>query len=299
MDALSGLAVFVRVVEDGSFSAAARSLFLSKSAVSKQVSGLEDRLGARLLNRTTRRLTLTDAGTVLYERAQRILAEVGEAEAEVSQLTEAPRGVLRINLPLTFGIAHIGPLLPDVTLDVVAEDRVVNVVEEGFDAAVRIAALPESSLIARRLCSSPRILAASPAYGAAHGLPQRPEDLHAHACLTYAYNLRGNEWTLEGPGGRRVSVRVRGPLRVNNGEIMRSAALAGMRVVLSPTFIIGRDVAEGRLLHLLPEWRDTSASVYVVHPHARLVPAKVRAFIDYLAEAFSGPRLPWEHCPLP
>ncbi|MGC2856822.1 LysR family transcriptional regulator [Novispirillum sp. DQ9] len=295
MDRLSGMAVFVRVVEEGGFSAAARALGLSKSAVSKQVSALEERLGARLLNRTTRRLALTDAGTAFHERAVRILADAEEAEAAVSQLSTAPRGVLRINAPVTFGIQHLGPLLPEfmaaypeLVVEVTLNDRFVDLVEEGFDVAVRIGRLADSSLIARRLAPVRRLVVASPAYVAAHGAPETPEDLRHHACLHYTYLLRGDVWSLTGTDGRTVDVRVAGRLRANNGDVLRSALLAGLGIAYTPSFIVGRDVAEGRLVRLLPGWEDISAAVYAVHPHARLVPPKVRAFVDYLAQRFAG-----------
>jgi DNA-binding transcriptional LysR family regulator len=295
MDRLSGMAVFVRVVEEESFSAAARVLGISKSAVSKQVAGLEERLGARLLNRTTRRLALTDAGTAFFERAQRILNDAEEAEAAVSQLSAAPRGVLRVNAPVTFGVQHLGPLLPalmaaypELAIDLVLNDRFVDLVEEGFDVAVRIGRLSDSSLIARRLAPVRRLLVASPAYIAAHGAPERPEDLRDHACLLYTYLLRGDAWSLTGPDGRAAEVRVTGRLRANNGDVLRSALLGGMGIAYTPSFIVGQDLADGHLVRVLPGWEDTTAAVYAVYPHARLVPPKVRAFVDFLADHFTG-----------
>ncbi|MFA7431325.1 MAG: LysR family transcriptional regulator [Rhodospirillaceae bacterium] len=303
MDSLSGMAVFVRVVEEESFSAAARVLGLSKSAVSKQVAALEERLGARLLNRTTRRLALTDAGTAFFERAQRILADAEEAEAAVTQLSTAPRGVLRVNAPVTFGVQHLGPLLPafmaaypELAVDLVLNDRFVDLVEEGFDVAVRIGRLSDSSLIARRLAPLRRLLVASPEYVAVHGAPQQPDDLRNHACLLYTYLLRGDAWSLTGPNGRTTEVRVTGRLRANNGDVLRSALLGGMGIAYTPSFIVGRDLAEGRLVRVLPGWEDVSAAVYAVHPHARLVPPKVRAFVDFLAERFAGPSS-WDETP--
>lgn len=295
MDRLSGMAVFVRVVEEESFSAAARLLGLSKSSVSKQVAALEDRLGARLLNRTTRRLALTDAGTAFFERAVRILADAEEAEAAVSRLSTAPRGVLRVNAPVSFGVQHLGPLLPafmdanpELSVDLGLNDRFVDLVEEGFDVAVRIGRLPDSSLIARRLAPVRRLLVASPDYVAAHGAPQRPEDLRDHACLLYSYLLRGDTWPLTGPDGRTVEVLVTGRLRANNGDVLRSALLGGMGVAYTPSFLVGADLAEGRLVRVLPQWEDTTAAVYAVHPHARLLAPKVRAFVDFLADRFAG-----------
>lgn len=297
MDRLSGMAVFARVVEEESFSSAARALGVSKSSVSKQVAALEERLGARLLNRTTRRLSLTDAGMTFYERAVRILSEAEEAEAAVSQLSAAPRGVLRVNAPVTFGVQHLGPLLPDfmarypdLAVDMTLNDRIVDLVEEGFDMAIRIARLPDSSLIARKLCPSPRLVVASPEYVARYGAPQRPDDLKQHTCLLYTYLLRSDSWFLTGPDGQEVEVRVTGRLRANNGDVLRAALLGGMGIAYTPAFIVGRDLAEGRLVRLLPDWVDRSSAVYAVYPHARLVAAKVRAFVDFLVEHFSrGP----------
>lgn len=301
MDSLSGLTVFVRVVDAGGFTAAAREMGVSKSAISKQVAGLEERLGARLLNRTTRRLSLTDAGATLYERALRILAEAEEAEAAVSQLSSAPRGLLRINAPVTFGIGHLGPLLPafmelypDLSLEVVVNDRMVDLVEEGFDVAVRIADLPDSSLIAKRLCCSRRVVVASPDYVARRGAPRHPEDLANHELVMYAYTLRGTEWRLTGPEGRTASIRAdNSRLKANNGDLLRMAVNSGHGVAIMPTFVVGDDLASGRLVRLLPDWQDESGGVYAVWPHARFVPAKVRAFVDFLAEKMAGTP-PWE-----
>lgn len=300
MDKLSGMAVFVRVVEEGGFSAAARVLGVSKSAVSKQVAALEERLGARLLNRTTRRLALTDAGAAYHARASRILAEAEEAEAEVSQLSAAPRGLLRVNAPLTFGVRHLSPLIskfmaqyPDLRVEIQLDDRFVDLVAEGFDVGVRIANLADSSLIARQLCPSRRVLAASPAYLEAHGTPQCPEDLSEHRCLLYSYSMSGDTWRMKGPGGRIATVRVNGPLRANNGDLIRAAAVAGQGIVMSPTFITGEDLAAGRLVRILPEWEDQTGSLFVVWPHARFTPAKVRAFVDFMV-AEIGRTPPWE-----
>lgn len=301
MDSLSGLTVFARVVDAGGFSAAAREMGVSKSAISKQVAGLEERLGARLLNRTTRRLSLTDAGATLYERALRILAEAEEAEAAVSQLSAAPRGLLRINAPVTFGVRHLGPLLPefmnlypDLSVEVAVNDRMVDLVEEGFDVAVRIADLPDSSLIAKRLCCSRNIVVASPDYLARKGTPTTPEELAAHDIVLYAYMLRRAEWRLTGPEGRVVSIRAdNSRLKANNGDLLRMAVIGGHGVAIMPTFIVGDDLAAGRLVHLLPEWEDSTGGVFAVWPHARYVPAKVRALVDFLAERFVG-MPPWE-----
>lgn len=300
MDRLAEMEIFVRVVEEGSFSAAATALGLTKSAVSKRVAALEDRLGARLLNRTTRRLSVTDAGAAFHGRAARILAEAEEAEAEVSCLQAAPRGLLRVNAPVTFGVTHLGPLLPgflgrhpELSVDLVLNDRFVDLVEEGFDVAVRIADLDDSSLIARRLCPSDRVVVASPAYVARHGAPATPEALAAHRCLLYSYLRRSGEWCLRHASGREARVRVEGAaLRANNGDVLRQAAVDGLGVTMMPTFIVGADLAAGRLVRLLPDWQDATGAVHAVWPAGRFTPAKVRAFVDLLVEAFRTP--PWQ-----
>lgn len=296
MDRLSAMEVFVRVVETGGFSAAARDLGLSKSAVSKQVAAIEERLGARLLNRTTRRLSPTDAGAAYHARAVRLLAEAEEMEAEIGQLASSVRGTLRINAPVTFGIRHLGPLLPDLMsahpdleVDLVLNDRVVDLVDEGFDVAVRIAQLADSSLMARRLCRSRRLVVASPAYIARRGAPQTPEDMADHDCVLYSYLLREGAWDLSGPDGRRAAVRItRGRLRANNGDVLLQAAIDGLGLAMMPTFIVGPALADGSLIRVLPEWQDDTGSVYAVHPHARFTPAKVRVFVDFLAQRFHG-----------
>jgi len=300
MDRLGGMAVFAKVVETGSFSAAARALGLSKSAVSKQVAALEARLGARLLNRTTRTLSLTDPGLAFHDRAVRILAEAEEAERAVSLLQSEPRGLLRVNAPVTFGVEHLAPLVarlmarhPELQVDLTLEDRMVDLVAEGHDVAVRIGRPADSSLIARKLAPSRRVVVASPDHVARHGAPQRPEDLRDHPCLRYAYMLRGDEWALCGPGGREATVRVGGRLRANNGDALRCAAEAGLGVALMPTFIVGESLRAGRLVRLLPGWSDEEGVVCAVWPTSRFLSPKVRALVDFLAEAL-GPAPYWE-----
>lgn len=295
MDRLTGMAVFAKVAEEKGFSAAARALGLSKSAVSKQVARLEDRLGARLINRTTRRLSLTAAGTAFYERCARVIAEAEEAERAVSSLHAEPRGVLKVNAPMSFATLQLAPAIPEfmarypeLAVDLTLNDRMVDLVDEGFDVAVRIARLTDSSLIARRLAPSRRLVVASPDYFARRGTPARPEDLKNHNCLLYAYTLTGDEWRF-----RDQSVRVTGNLKANNGEVLRAAVLAGAGVALMPTFIVGDDVRAGRLQAVLGAWEDHSSSVYAVYPHARYLSTKVRVFVDYLAGRF-GARPYWD-----
>ena len=299
MEKLDGLTVFAKVVEAGTFSAAARHFGLSKSAVSKQVAGLEDRLGARLLNRTTRRLSLTEVGAAFYERCTRIIAEVEEAELAVSRLHAEPRGTLHVNAPMSFGIRHLAPALPEfmdrypeVTMDLVLNDRIVDLIDEGFDLAIRIARLADSSLIARKLATARIVVCAAPAYWRRHGRPDRPGDLKGHNCLIYTYLLTQNDLKFRGPDGV-LSVKVSGTLRANNGDALLAAALGGLGVYVGPTFIVGEDLRAGRLEAALEDYEDDALSLYAVYPHSRHLSAKVRAFVDFLVERF-GPRPYWD-----
>ncbi len=302
MDSVNAMIVFARVVEANGFSAAARRLGLSKSAVSKQVAALEDRLGARLLNRTTRRISPTEIGQALFERCQRIAAEVEEAELAVTRLSAAPRGRLRVNSSMSFGHIFLAPLLPafqalypEVTVELTLNDRLVDVVEEGYDLAVRIARLGDSSLIARKLADARRIIAAAPAYLAQHGRPAAPADLAAHNCLTYSYVARPGVWRVGDADGAVHEVAVTGSLHTNNGDALRAAALGGLGIVDLPTFLVGDDIAAGRLVHLFPHYVDRFGGIYAVYPHNRHLSAKVRALVDFLVEQI-GPRPPWD-CP--
>ena len=300
MDSVNAMIVFARVVEANGFSAAARRLGLSKSAVSKQVAALEDRLGARLLNRTTRRISPTEIGQALFERCQRIAAEVEEAELAVTRLSTAPRGRLRVNASMSFGHIFLAPVLPDfharypeVTVEMTLNDRIVDVVEEGYDLAIRIARLDDSSLIARKLADAQRILAASPAYLARAGRPERAADLAQHDCLTYSYAARPGVWRVADADGAVREVPVSGSLHTNNGDALRAAALAGLGIVELPTFLIGDDVAAGRLVHVFPHFVDRFGGIYAVYPHNRHLSAKVRALVDFLV-ARIGPKPPWD-----
>jgi len=291
LETFSGLGTFVAVVDAGGFSAAAR-LGRSKSAVSKQVSRLEDRLGARLLNRTTRRLALTEVGRAFYERGVRILAEVEEAERAVADLHAEPRGTLRINAPMSFGIGHVAPALPaflarhpELSVDLVLNDRLVDVIDEGFDLAIRITRLRDSSLIARRLAGFRRVVCAAPAYWKRRGRPAHPEDLAGHDCLIYTYLANPGEWPFDGPDGR-LTLQVTGRLFANNGDALRQAALEGLGVMMIPAFIVGDDLAAGRLEAVLEDWEEHDLGIWAVYPHSRHLSAKVRAFVDFLAERF-------------
>lgn len=300
MDRLAAMTAFARVAESRSFSEAARRLRSSKSVISRQVMALESDLGARLFHRTTRSLTLTEAGQGYYERVSRILADVEEANLSVTRLQAAPRGRLRVNAPMSFGIRHLAPAIPDflalhpeVEIDMSMSDRFVDLVEEGYDVAVRIGRLTDSALVARRLAPLRRVVCASPAYLAAKGVPQTPADLAAHDCLSYSNMAASDEWSFVEADGRPVSVAVRGRLHVNNGDTLRIAALSGLGLVTQPTFIVGADLQAGTLVGVLSDYVAQDGAVYAVYPHSRHLSPKVRAFVDFLAERF-GPRPYWD-----
>jgi DNA-binding transcriptional LysR family regulator len=304
MDRLASMAVFAKVVEAESFTLASSQLGMSKSAVSKAISALEDRLGARLINRTTRRLALTEVGRAFYERCARIVAEAEEAELAVTHLQESPRGQLRVNAPVSFGVLHLGPALaafmqryPELNLDLDLTDRYVDLIEEGFDLVVRIAAeLENSSLIARKLADNEMVVAASPAYWNRCGRPARPEDLARHPCITYAYSRTPHEWPFVDAAGRRLTVRIAGRLHTNNGEASMHAAIAGLGVVRLPRFICGPMLASGELEAVLGHANPPPGGIYALYPHNRHLSTKVRVFVDFLRDRF-GERCDWDHPP--
>jgi DNA-binding transcriptional LysR family regulator len=296
MNSLADIAVFVRVVELGSFTRAADALELSKAAVSKQVSRLEQRLGARLLHRTTRRLTLTEAGAALHRRSAGALAELGEAEREVAQLTGAPRGLLRVTAPVYFGSVSLAPHLkdfraryPDITLEIDLDDRRVDLVKERFDVAVRISEMTDSSLIARRLAPCPLLVVGSPAYFRRQGVPRVPADLRAHNALTYSLARQPNEWRLRPRRSRWVGVTVTSTLRCNNDFVLKQAALDGLGLGMFPSFFVERELADGRLQQVLADCETSAASINAVYATRRQLLPKVRAFLDFLAERFTAP----------
>ena len=290
---LAAMAIFAQVVDARSFSGAARALGLSKSAVSKQIARLEDRLGARLLNRTTRRLSVTEAGAAFYERCARMVAEASAAERAVMDLDTAPRGLLKISAPMSFGQLHLAAAIVEfhgrhasLRIEMDLDDRVVDLIGEGYDVAVRIAQLPPSSLIARRLATNRRIVCAAPDYLARRGVPQTPHDLLGHDCLNYTYLLSGGEWRFDGPDGP-VGVRVGGSFAANNGDVLRQAALAGRGIIFTPTFLVGDDLRTGRLVRVLSGYNGADTGIYAVFPHGRHLSPKVRAFVDFLADRFA------------
>jgi len=252
MDRLISMRIFTSVVENSGFSAASEKLGLSRAAVSKHIAQLETHLGGRLLNRTTRQISLTGVGRVYYASCKQILEDIDVAECVVSGLSNEPRGALRINAPMSFGSHRIAPLLarfntlhPAVEIDLSLNDRLVDVVEEGYDLVIRIADLADSNLIARRLAPSHQVLCASPVYLQTHGIPQHPQDLGRHACLRYSYSRHADEWRLQGPAGE-LRVRINGPLLSNNGEALCNAAENGLGIALLPTFLAGDAIRAGR-----------------------------------------------------
>jgi DNA-binding transcriptional LysR family regulator len=289
-----GLAIFAKVVELRSFAAAAGELALSKATVSKAVSRLEQRLGARLFNRTSRRLALTDAGQKLSERAARLLADGEAAENEAMAQSATPRGLVRFAVPMTFGVSKVAPILPefleaypDVAIDLHLSDAMVDLIGDGFDAGLRIASLPDSSLIARRLCAMPRYTVASPAYLRRHGRPTHPMHLAQHKCLGYAYLSTPDVWHYTNNAGEQVSVRPAGPLRVNNGEALMPALLAGLGIADLPDFIVGDAIASGDVEVILKGWKQPESAVHLMTPPGGPRPARVEALADFLAKHFT------------
>jgi DNA-binding transcriptional LysR family regulator len=300
MENLTDIAVFVRVVERGSFTLAAGDLGLSRAALSKYVSRLEERLGARLMQRTTRRLSLTEAGAALFEASRGALERIEEAQSAIARFQSEPRGRLRVSAPMSFGILHLGPLLaefaqaqPHVSLDLTFDDRFVNLVEERFDVALRIGKLADSSLVARKLASTRLVVCASPAYLAEHGEPETPEDLAAHNCLLYSYLATANVWRFTAPDGREIPVAVSGNLRANNGIVEAEAAVAGMGVLMTPTFYVGPLIRAGKLRQILTKYRGPEIGIHAVYPQREHVPPKVRVFVEFLAKRF-GKKPDWE-----
>jgi DNA-binding transcriptional LysR family regulator len=291
---LEGLAIFAKVAELRSFSAAATDLGLSKPTVSKAVGRLEERLGARLFNRTSRRLALTDAGRALLTRAARVLSEAEAAESEARAQSAVPRGLVRLAVPMSFGVREVAPALPDffaqypdMSVDLHLSDAIVDLIGEGFDLALRIAALPDSSLLARRLCAVPRVLVAAPSYLKAHGTPKHPRDLTAHACLGYAYLPAPDVWRFTNKAGEEVTVRTSGPMRANNADALMPALLAGYGLAVQPLFLVREDIAARRLVALLRDWSLPEIALHLVVPPGGPRPARIQALTEFLRTRFT------------
>jgi DNA-binding transcriptional LysR family regulator len=285
------LAIFAKVAETRSFAGAAAELSLSKATVSKAVSRLEARLGTRLFNRTSRRLALTDAGRQLSVRAAAILAEGEAAESEALAQSVSPRGLVRLAVPMSFGLQHVAPILPeflkqypDVQIDLHLSDAMVDLIGEGFDAALRIATLPDSSLVARRLCSVTPYLVAAPSYLAKYGPPKHPLQLAELACIGYAYLQTPNTWRFTHKNGEVASVRTAGPMRVNNGDAMMPALIAGLGLGVLPDFILREALKDGSLEIVLPEWTLGTSGLHWVTPPGGPKPARVEVLAEFLAK---------------
>jgi DNA-binding transcriptional LysR family regulator len=294
---VEGLAIFAKVAETRSFAAAAAELKLSKATVSKAVSRVEAKLKTRLFNRTSRRIALTEAGRALSDRASHILAEGEAAEDEALARSAAVRGLVRLAAPMSFGVSHLAPLLPDflakypeVSIDLHLSDATVDMIGDGFDAAVRIAVLPDSSLIARRLCGMPRYLVGSPSYLKTHGRPRHPLHLAEHVCITYGHGTAAETWRFTHKNGKSATVRPSGPLRVNNGDAMMPALIAGTGLAVLPEFIVRDALADGRLERLLPDWSLPSGSVHWVTPPGGQRPRRVEILSEFVAASLTSHR---------
>lgn len=298
MDTLHGMRLFSEVVDSGSFSAAGRKFGLAASSVSRQVGSLEDALGARLLNRSTRKLSLTEAGRLYHERVRQIIADVEDANRSVSHLEAVPRGLLRINGPTVFGRLHIAPHLPEflrrypeIDIDLTLTDHFVDVIEEGSDVVVRVGGLSDSSLFARRLAPNRRVICATPAYLDAHGRPEKPADLTSHSGIVYKVHSTTGTWHICcGESGAKEQVQVKGRLTANNAEALHEAVLGDMGIALLPIWLVGQDLQDGKLERVLPtleaDLTPDETAIHAIYPHKRLLSAKVRAFVDFLVEKY-------------
>lgn len=299
MDKFLEMQTFCSVVDAGSFVKAAETLGLSKAAMSRYVGDLETRLGVRLLHRTTRRLSLTEEGEVFYVRSKELLTGVDEAEAEINSRSGSASGLLRINAPVTFGNLHLAPLwgkfrnqYPHISLDITLADRVVDLVDEGYDVAIRIAKLPSSTLVSKRLASTDMVLCASPQYLQAHGRPVLPSELAAHEVISYSHLSTKDEWHFTGPQGS-VSVKTKPCIHTNSGDTCRAAALSHQGIILQPRFLVGSDLKNGELVELMPEYRSIELGIYAVYPTRKHLPPKVRVLVDFLTENFSHNHEKW------
>lgn len=289
------MTVFAKVVEQGSFARAAERLSISTSACSRRVAELEAHLDTRLLNRTTRRLSLTESGRGFYERCVQMLADLEDAEQAAAESAAKPRGTIRLTTSINFGVRHVSPAIgaflvkyPEVKFDVSLSDRIVDLVEEGYDLAIRIGSAGGETVVARKLGEARMVACAAPAYLKAHGAPKAPEDLARHPCLTYEYMPVRNVWSFRGKDGREHAIRVAGPLHSNNGDLLAAAAVAGVGIAYEPEFILGPDLRAGRLVPILTSYTAPLGPIYAVYPSRRYLTAKVRAFVDFLAQRFAN-----------
>jgi DNA-binding transcriptional LysR family regulator len=295
VDRLATIQVFAQVVEAGSFAKAAERLGFSTSATSRHVAELEAHLQTRLLNRTTRRVSLTESGRAFYERSVQLLADLAEAEEEASSAAVVPRGTIRLTTSLNFGVRHVAPAIAsflerhrEVRFDVSLSDRVVDLVEEGFDLAIRIGAPGADNLVARKLGQTRLVPCASPQYLASHGAPKTPEELAGHDCFTYEYVSPRHVWRFRDRAGTEHAVRVSGRLHANNGDLLAEVAAEGAGIVFEPAFIVGPEVRAGRLVPLLQEFVPPPVPIYALYQSRKHLSAKVRRFVEFLTERFAG-----------
>lgn len=295
MDKFEDLQAFVTVVEAGSFTAAAERMDGNKSVISRRISALEKRLGVQLLRRTTRTLNLTDTGRSFYERSARILSDLDEAESAVAQEHGELQGQLRVALPLSFGIRHMGEpvaefnrLHPGIRFDLDLSDRRIDIVQEGIDVGIRIGTLRDSSMIARKLFESRTVVCASPSYLKEHGTPATPSDLQEHRCMVYSLLDDADRWSYRGDDGEEKSVRLKSVMAANNGELLREVATGGLGIIMQPMFIAHEAIKRGELTPILANYEWPIATAYAIYPPTRHLSYRVRAFIDYLVEYFDG-----------
>ena len=298
MDRLTEMEAFATVVDQGGFTDAAKKMGISKSAVSKHVSSLESRLGARLLNRTTRRVSPTEIGLAYYDRARRVLNDAGEADALVTAMQSAPSGMLRVSVATDFGVNHLSPILgdflhsyPEITVNMVLNNRYVELISEGFDMAIRVGELEDSSLRARKLTETNKRMIASPDYFQKHGRPQRIDDLNDHKLLHYSNQAAGNVWKITAPSGEQRQVRTAGSLTVNDGQSLLNAAIGGLGIAYLPSFLYADPMRKGLLEDAIPDLPMETQGIYAIYPPGRYTQPKVRAFIDFLVDKFreTGP----------
>lgn len=299
MDLFQAMKVFAKVAEAGSLSGAARALDISNPSVTRHIADLETYLNARLFNRSTRRLSLTETGAAYLDRCRQLLSDLEEATLAASMSAANPTGTLRITAPVSFAVNHLGGALsnytqryPEVTLDITLSDRVVDLVDEGYDLAIRISRIQDSSLVVRQIGTARLFVCAAPSYLKKHGTPHEPKDLAEHVCLNYLYQATRGEWQFY-RNEKMHSVRVRGALQANNGDLLREAAIAGMGIIAQPSFIIGDAIRSKKLVPILPGYQLQESAIYAVYPSRQHLSAKVRTFVDYLVERF-GKNPEWD-----
>ena len=293
MDKLTSMQVFCRVATGGNFSHAARELRISPAMVTKHIASLEEQLNIRLLNRTTRKVSMTEAGENYLQLCQHLLNDMEEGEASLSELSQHPSGILKLTAPIDFGVLRLAPAIadyltqfPDVSIDINYQDRKVNLVEDGFDIAIRIGAMPDSSLIAVPLLKNHLVCCASPVYLEQHGRPQHPTELRKHQCLTYSYSSTNNDWHFRN-AEESYSIKASGRLNANNGRAMVAAAVQGVGIILKPQFMVQDFIDSGELVAILEEYEQPRGDVFAVYPHRRFLPAKMRSFLDHLKAYFA------------